>query len=110
MKRSFFRDKLVLKAPLCARHRNHWVWHSVLIFGGVAVWFAFALVSFWLGPTLEWDKQTTAVVIVVAFVLWAVAAVVVHETSINQKGVTPDGVTLNGVSARFVQALERHRG
>jgi len=104
---SFFRDAVRLRAPFCEKHKNHWFWRKVIIFGGVGFWFLLSAGGLWLiggrGPTVS------LVFLFSSFGVWLGAAIVAHETSIKQKGVAKDCLTLNGVADAFVDALEHHR-
>jgi hypothetical protein len=106
---SFGRDGLLLKAPFCAQHRNHWRGRSVVIGGGILLLLTAFVGSIFTARPLGLDVGYVWLGLLGAFLIWAVAAVVAHETSIKPKSVAKDCLALRGVGDRFVDALEDGR-
>jgi hypothetical protein len=103
-----------LSVPLCAAHRNHWLWRQVAIVGGFAVLIVAGIAAV---AALSDQRQGAGPDFsgllcggtVVALILWLIVAAVLQSTAIRPTEITDRGITLTGVSPAFVAAYEEQQ-
>jgi hypothetical protein len=89
--------------PLCNAHRYHWSGRTAFNLGGFFFALILAVAGIWLP-----NKEVMAVyyvVLLIAFVIWLMAAVVLQSTAIHPVEITGRTITLVGVNRRFIDAL-----
>jgi hypothetical protein len=93
--------------PVCERHRTHWRNRSLLIFGGFGV----LLVLLAIVLTQLDDPGMIGVFLGVlgGVLAWAVASVVIHETSLKPAEANEHCLVLRPVAEPFVLAMEEQR-
>ena len=99
-----------LRVPLCAAHRNHWLWRQVVAVGGLLFFLALGVVTIAVmseeGNTapLEGLGGLLCVGTLLGLVAWLFAAALLQSASIQPTEITDHGITLVGVSKEFVNA------
>jgi hypothetical protein len=101
-----------LEVPLCAEHKNHWMWRQLLVLGSLL----FLLAAGFLVMIATTDNKgpgggddlSGAVCMgwLVLMVVWIVAAVIAQVTSIRPREITDRSITLLGVSPEFVRVFD----
>jgi hypothetical protein len=94
-------DRCFVVAPFCAWHKNHWtnqvLWPFLVLASGASLCLmCIALEEVTLGVTL----------VVISVPVTLVMAAICRHASIHASVITEDGVILNNVSHRFLEALE----
>jgi hypothetical protein len=100
-----FTRRISLHAPFCARHKNHWRWRAWAVLTSTAVVGLIVLALVVTQPGSNWAGYLCLAL----FVLWAISAVVVHETAIHRTKLSKEAITLTSVAPEFVGAIERQR-
>jgi hypothetical protein len=106
----FRNERVLVLAPLCELHKNHWYWRSWVVIGGMILCVGFAVfngivvnekvpeVRFPVGFQLAVLFLTLTVLI-----LWAGTAIVLRYTAIRETKITKYSITLTGVADEFVE-------
>jgi hypothetical protein len=104
--------KMRIDAPLCDAHRRHWSMRTAVIllgFLGCMFWTIAAAVN--AGDFRANDLETLILFsIPVVILAWLITTVVLLSTSIRASEITDRDITLTGVSAGFIEALDDMRG
>jgi hypothetical protein len=100
--------------PLCAAHRNHWLWRQLALVGGfvllVVLIVLFVVVASNTRP--RGGEDYTGWVCgggVAALVVWLIAAAVLQTSAIRPTEITDHSITLTNVSKAFVRAYEENQ-
>jgi hypothetical protein len=110
--------RMRVRAPLCAHHRNHWLWRAWVIYGGLAAAVLLGIGAIVLVAALSnqrgrgrGDDLAGLICVSVAGVglAWLVTAAVVQMTGIRPTEITDRSITLTGVSPEFVDAVREER-
>jgi hypothetical protein len=103
---------LTVSVPLCGRHRNHWFWRNLAIYGTLAlgsVLFGGLLLAI---PDRRFGKvidRVHALLVLAVFLgpfIYLVVAAVVKYSAIRATEITDRSITLVNVSPTFARALE----
>lgn len=106
---SFARPRLLVRAPFCEAHKQHWYYRKLIIFGGLGAWFVLFILSIIVSKVAGGGLEVLLAIAFITGLAYGVAAVVAHETSIHSKETTENGVTLKGVADQFKDLLEAQR-
>jgi hypothetical protein len=102
----------------CPRHKNHWGFRTLLIWGGFVALLALCFGSFVLVGALSesLSKSTHDMLFgslclgsVVLVFCWLISIPIIQVTAIHPTDITPDRLTLKGISPAFAQAVREHR-
>jgi hypothetical protein len=105
-----------IQAPLCDRHRSHWLARQIV--AGVATFLAlaigvFAMVAFIAMDTARPRPNYADAVMglscvggIAVFIAWVIAIMISQNTAIRPDEITRTHILLNGVSEDFVNAVE----
>jgi hypothetical protein len=110
------KKRKLLHAPMCDKHCNLWkngTW-TILgsLFGLVTVAILLTIFGTQIDTIPGWRGYSFVVIFggwITAIVLWLIVVGVLNSLSVSPTSITDDGITLSGVSARFVDALESER-
>jgi hypothetical protein len=102
--------RMKIDAPLCPRHRGHWMWRGVVVIGGLLLVLLLGFVSVILIAELERNPRFRNLggwvcggVLLLALV-WLVVAVIFQSTAIRPTEITDWDMTLVKVSQEFADA------
>jgi hypothetical protein len=99
------------QVPMCERHRNHWLFRTLLIVGGLVVGIGLIILSVALGDSLPPGDERGILMLVGILgpiVGWIILAIVVSVTAIRALEIRPErGLKLGGVHQDFIDAYQR---
>ena len=106
--------RMAVYAPMCSRHRNHWLVRSLIVVGGLVLVLGAAVAAVVLmasadrraGPDSDSIGGYACVGTLGALLLLIVVAVIVQTTTIRPSEITDRTITLVGVAPEFKKALE----
>jgi hypothetical protein len=109
----FLSKRVVVCAPLCQLHKDHWRWRSLVLFAAVAVnafgWLAALSVVTELfvrfQAAYDFGMFVLMFTTLIGPVFLTVLALVLQLTAVRATRVTDTGVTLAGVAPEFIEAL-----
>jgi hypothetical protein len=102
----------------CARHKNHWLLRTLIIWGAFIVLLAFlagsfALVGSMSGPASKSTQDTLfgllCIAMPVLLLCWLISIPIMQLTAIHPANVTEHRLTLKCVSPAFVEAVRNYR-
>jgi hypothetical protein len=113
----FLNQRMLIRAPLCDLHHFHWRWRSLALVAGlvlpiVAAYFVFSLHALAPGENFFVSPARTVIAFAMAAILagvWIALAIGLKLTAIHETGIDQNGLTLTGVADEFVEALRVHR-
>lgn len=95
--------------PMCDEHRNHWLFRTLGIVGGLLL-IIVGIVGLAVAVTGPGSNPDVGLILglsaVGAFFLWIVAAIIASVTAIRPTLIDDRGMRLTGVSEGFVSAYE----
>jgi hypothetical protein len=101
--------------PMCQRHRHHWLGRALfawvvggLLLAGFGVMLAVASSGPKAGQMPTWFG-VVAGISCAGLPLWLIVMLVLLATAIRPTEISEDGITLKGVSPKFMESLEAHR-
>jgi hypothetical protein len=99
-----------LSVPLCEEHKNHWLWRQLVVVGSLVI-LAVGFVTWIAAIDNEGGRNNpfsglACVGLFGLLVIWLIAAINIHATSIRPKEITDSDMTLLGVSDTFIQVYE----
>ena len=109
--------RMTVYAPVCDRHRNHWLTRGILANGAAVLGFVALIGLMVLGFVLA-DRNNLnnpdyglygLIAGVVVFVVLIVVAVVVSKGTIRADEITDEEIKLAGVAGEFIDAVEDER-
>jgi hypothetical protein len=108
------RKRLTVAVPLCRRHQNHWRWRFWFLLGSAAVVGLAELVGAGLLVALSARDNDPAGGLVCCgcvFLLlgWLITVGILQSTGIRPLDISDHGISLSGVSQRFVDAVYDER-
>ncbi|HEY7153245.1 MAG TPA: hypothetical protein VH575_04725 [Gemmataceae bacterium] len=101
-----------VNVPLCEEHKNHWMWRQAIVVGSFLALFAIGFVAYISlideqpGGNGNPFAGMLCLGVVIGLIIWLIAAVSLHVTSIRPTEITDTSITLAGVSEAFVQEYE----
>jgi hypothetical protein len=106
--------KKTVPVPLCAAHRNHWLWRQLALVGGFVL--LIGLIALFVAVASNTrprgGEDYSGWVCgggVAALVVWLIAAAVLQTTAIRPTEITDRSITLTNVAKGFVRAYEENR-
>jgi hypothetical protein len=109
-------QRVTVTAPLCARHRNHWLSRALIGWGGFALLVLLAGGGLFLlrnHPDLTIGDLELGGLLCVGSVVGVpvllIIAVILRYTSIYTSGISGSRITLRGVAEEFAEALRAER-
>ena len=106
--------RMTVEAPFCHEHRGHWFRRALLVTGTLMVVLVLgigSIVYMTSQPVGQRDEITTYFCVAAGVLLfaWLVLSMIVSLTAIRVTEITDRTITLAGVDAQFIAALEEDR-
>lgn len=108
--------RMTVQAPLCDKHRNHWLGRALIIWLSLAGLLALGFGGFMLAAALEDERGGQSELFpfvcigsLVAGLVWLIVLAVLQTTAIRPTEITDRSITLTGVSPLFVEAVDKER-
>ena len=110
--------RMTIRAPLCAKHQNHWFGRSLIIWLSLAAVASVGLIAFLLmvnqqprgaGGPGNGLSGFICVGTVLLGLAWLIMVLILQGTMIRPSEITDRSMTLNKVSRQFVEALDEER-
>jgi hypothetical protein len=105
-----------LNVPLCAAHKNHWLWRIVIGLGGLLAVVGLLFVGIAMFAAQPGSGQRSSEIsglyfqgLLLLFLLWLIAVIVGQFTAMRPAKITDDSITLRRVSRKFIEAYRLPR-
>jgi hypothetical protein len=100
-----------VQVPLCEDHKWHWINRNLIIWGGLLVAGALVVAIAVLVSVLPREHQDMfGAGLCIAggglFFVWVIGVVIAQSTAIRPKEINDHSITIEGVAAEFVEAIE----
>jgi hypothetical protein len=110
-------ERIKLQTSFCPHHRHYWTWRYLLIFGGLAGFFAvliggFTCVGLLIGVAKVDKPWVSAFVIgpvLLYLVAWIIPTKLITQNSIRVRLLADDAVELQNVDQRYIDAVKAQR-
>ncbi len=104
------RQEITVSAPVCSRHRSHFLWRQWLLPAGILAALLTLVSPVVIQPDARPFPPTWALIGTVALLAGTIIAVIwLRQTGVRVASMSRDAVELDGVSPDFVSALELGR-
>jgi hypothetical protein len=99
--------RLRLDAPLCQRHRNHWLGRGLVTWLSLLALICLIIASAIELPEIIGPGNLSLIFFggLFAFVAWVIMAVILQQTSIRTVMITDEEIALVGVAPEFKEAM-----